>query len=325
MHPQYPVVSILIPAYNVADYLPQCLDSVVNQTYSNLQVIVVDDGSKDETWKVARQYADKYSYVEVYHQDNVGVATTRNTLLSLAKGDYVLFVDSDDWIECDMVDRMLNTLIQSKCDIAVCGNFRELEADTRACPVVNAEYILEGTENIIKSLLMHKELNGSLCNKIVPRKFYDGLTFRNDIWYGEDCLFFWQTLNRGVQKICFMPDCFYHYRMNEQSISHEKFSFKKMTGHKVWNQISEDVDEKWPNLSNIAKATSVQQDLMLLYFAALSNYPCDENLNVIRENVRDNICYMKQVGISNLRRLSLGYILGYAYGLGGRLLRILMH
>lgn len=318
----YPIVSILIPAYNVANYLPQCLESVVNQTYPYLQVVVVDDGSIDNTLEIAGQYADKYSFVEVYHQDNAGVSTARNTLISLAKGEYVLFVDSDDWIERDMVERMLNTLDNSKADIAVCGSFKEQKSYTTVYPVVSREYILEGDENVIKALLMHKELNGSLWNKMVPRKFYDGLTFRTDIWYGEDCLFFWQALNNGVQKICFIPDCFYHYRMNEQSISHEKFNFKRMTGHKVWYQISKDVQVKWPKLSYVAKATFVQQDIMLLYFAALSNYPCDKGLDAIRKNVRENLRYMKKVGISNSRRLVLGYALGYVYSLVRNLFKV---
>lgn len=321
IHPQYPVVSILIPAYNVAEYLSQCLDSVVNQTYSNLQVIVVDDGSKDETWKVAIQYADKYSYVEVHHQDNVGVATTRNTLLSLAKGDYVLFVDSDDWIEYDMVDRMLNTLLQSKCDIAVCGNFKELKGVSTICPVVNTEYVFTGTENIIKEFLFHKELNGSLWNKIVPRKFYDGLTFRTDIWYGEDCLFFWQALNRGVNKIYFMSDCFYHYRMNEQSISHEKFNFKKMTGHEVWKQINDDVQIKWPSLSNLSKSAYAVSDMWLLYYAALSNYKIDDNIRSYQKNVRKNLKLINHSGLIDKKKTLFALLISISYTLGGAIIR----
>lgn len=316
---QHPVVSILIPAYNVAAYLSQCLNSIVNQTYQYLQVVVVDDGSKDNTLEIARQYAEKYAFVEVHYQENAGVATARNALISLATGDYVLFVDSDDWIEYDMVECMLKVLGESQSNIVVCGCFKELNGTSIINSVANKGYVIEGAEEIMKTFLMHKELNGSLCNKIVPRKYFEGLTFRKDIWYGEDCLFFWQVLNRGVEKISFMPDCLYHYRMNEQSISHEKFNFKKMTGHEVWKQINEDVDKNWSSLSCIAKATYVQQDIMLLYFAALSNYPCDDKLKAIRKNVRENYHYMKEIGISNPRRLLLGYSLGYAYPIVSKL------
>lgn len=321
IHPQYPVVSILIPAYNVAKYLPQCLDSVVNQTYSNLQVVVVDDGSIDNTLDIAQEYSNKYSFVEVCHQDNAGVATARNTLISLAKGEYVLFVDSDDWIEYDMVERMLKTLDRSKCDIVVCGNFKELNGSTKACPIVGTEYLIEETENIVKAILLHKELNGSLCNKIVPRKFYDGLTFRKDIWYGEDCLFFWQALNRGVQKICFMPDCLYHYRMNEQSISHEKFNYKKMTGHEVWKQINEDVQYMWPNLSDLSKASYAISDMWLLFFASRVNYPFDDTLRLYQGNVRVNLKLIYKSGIIAKKKCVFATLVAYSYRIGSALIR----
>ena len=88
------LVSVLIPVYNVAQYLPKCLDSIVNQTYQQLQVVVVDDGSSDKSLFIAKDYAAKYPFVEVYHQENAGVAAARNNLLSHVKGDYILFVDS---------------------------------------------------------------------------------------------------------------------------------------------------------------------------------------------------------------------------------------
>ena len=285
----------------------------MNQSYQCLQVIVVDDGSQDNTLEIAKSFAEKYPFVEVYHQENKGVASARNKLISLAKGDYVLFVDSDDWIEKNMIECLLKTLDETQADIAVCGFIKESGGVATTCPIVNKEYVLEGAENVMKALLFHKELNGSLCNKMVPREFYEGLTFRKDIWYGEDCLFFWQALNRGVDKICFMNECFYHYRMNNQSISHEKFNFKKMSGHEVWKQINRDVDFKWPSLQYIARATYVQQDIMLLYYAANAGYKCDDKLNEIRENVRKNIGFMKKAGMSNYHRLFLGYALGYAY------------
>lgn len=322
LNQQYPVVSILIPAYNVAAYLPHCLDSIVNQTYLHLQVVVVDDGSKDNTLEIARQYAEIFPFIEVHHQENAGVATARSTLISLAKGDYVLFIDSDDWIECDMVEYMLKTLERSKCDMVVCGCVKELNGTSIVCPVVNNEcYLIEGTENVIKALLVHKELNGSLCNKIVPRKFYDGLTFRKDIWYGEDCLFFWQALNRGVQKICFMPDCFYHYRMNDQSISHEKFNYKKMTGHEVWKQISEDVQTKWPALSDLGKATYAISDMWLLFFASRANYPFDENLRLYQNNVRLNLKLIYKSGVITKKKFLFAAIVAYSYKIGGVLIR----
>lgn len=318
---QHPLVSILIPAYNVAAYLSQCLNSIVNQTYQYLQVVVVDDGSKDSTLKIAQQYAEKYEFVEVHYQENEGVATARNTLISLAKGDYVLFVDSDDWIEHDMVECMLKVLDESQSDIVVCGNFKELNGFSIVNNVVNKSYVLEGAENVIKAFLMHKELNGSLWNKIVPRKYFEGLTFRKDIWYGEDCLFFWQALSRGVEKISFMSDCFYHYRMNEKSISHEKFNFKKMTGHEVWKQINEDVQAEWSALSDLSKAAYAVSDMWLLYFAAMDGYGFDNKIRIYKNNVRHSLKLIYKLGVIKKKKILFALLVSISYTFAGAVIR----
>lgn len=316
-------VSVLIPAYNVEAFLSQCLESVVNQTYRNVQVVVVDDGSTDGTWAIAQQFADCYSFVEAYHQENTGITLVRKALLSHAKGDYIIFVDGDDWIEADMVERMLSTVERTGSDVVVCGNIQELPGETKYRPFVAEALTIQGNENVVGCLLRHKDINGSLCNKLVKRKFYENITFYKDIWYGEDCIITWQVLNNGVEKLHVMPDCLYHYRMNADSITHLSFNYKKMNGHLVWKIISQETKQKWPNLYHVAMGTFVQQDIMLLYFAAQSNYKSDKPLNEIKKNVRENMHYMKDAGISNPRRLLLGYSLSCAYPLASSLIRLL--
>ena len=114
-------VSILSPCYNVEKYISQCLDSIIQQTYKNLQIILVDDGSTDNTLAILNQYASLDSRIEVHHQENKGVATARNELLSKVKGDYVLFVDSDDWIELDMVEFLIAKVTEENAEVAVCA------------------------------------------------------------------------------------------------------------------------------------------------------------------------------------------------------------
>ena len=102
-----PLVSILVPVYNVEAYLPQCLDSLVGQTYPHLQIVLIDDGSTDGSWRVMQEYASRDERIEIYHQENQGVGATRNHLLEKIKGDYVLFVDSDDWVEENHIETLL--------------------------------------------------------------------------------------------------------------------------------------------------------------------------------------------------------------------------
>ena len=117
-----PLVSILVPVYNVEAYLPQCLDSLLGQTYSHLQIVLIDDGSSDNSWTIMQQYAAQDSRIEIYHQENQGVATTRNHLLEKIKGDFVLFVDSDDWVELDMVEFLVGKATENQADVVTCGN-----------------------------------------------------------------------------------------------------------------------------------------------------------------------------------------------------------
>lgn len=318
-----PLVSILIPVYNTEEYLPKCLDSIVNQTYSNLQVVIIDDGSKDASLSIAQKYAKQYLCIEVYHQENVGVAAARNKLISLAKGDFILFIDSDDWVELDMVENMLILQKKYNADIVSCGCFLEDKSSTQLCSFVKNDFFLKGKENILKVFLYHKELTGSLWNKLIPRKFYKGLSFRNDIWYGEDCLFLWELINQNINNIFFTSKCYYHYRMSIDSISHENFNYKKISGHLVWKQIYYDTQIKGGYLNYLGKMAFVRSDMWLLFFAVLANYPQDEFIRKFQLNVRENIFHVLGCDFINCKIKLFGVIVAISYRAGGFIIKLL--
>lgn len=114
-------VSLIIPVYNSALYIEKCLESIVNQTYKNIEVIAIDDGSKDQSLKLLKRYAKKYNYFKVYSQKNLGVAKTRNKAVSLATGDYIMFVDNDDFLEKDYIERYITEILETKSDILIGG------------------------------------------------------------------------------------------------------------------------------------------------------------------------------------------------------------
>lgn len=120
-------VSIILPAYNVESYLCKCLDSIVGQTYQNIEIIIVDDGSKDDTYRLALMYAEKDSRINVVHQKNAGSGPARNKGLELAKGAYVMFVDPDDWIDTDMVEDFMHIVKQYDPDIITSGYIEEYD------------------------------------------------------------------------------------------------------------------------------------------------------------------------------------------------------
>ena len=304
-------VTVLIPCYNVEEFLPQCLDSVLNQTYQDLQGVLVDDGSKDRTLAVAQVYCAKDSRIELYHQENQGVATTRNNLLAKVKGDYVIFIDSDDWIEPDMVEFLISKAIANNADVTMCGMVIN---DTP----VKREYteLLLTQEECVQAFLFHKELRGSLWNKLVATNLLHNVIFHCDISYGEDALFCWHFFQNA--KSIVMTDCqLYHYRMNDTSISHQSFGDKKLTGHQTWSIITQETSRWWPQFLHIAQARWGMEDMYLLRQAAQSNYKKNEAIRQLQNTVKQFLPQMKATGLLSGREILNANIMcrWYEYGM----------
>lgn len=314
--------SILIPVYNSERYLKRCLQSVVSQTYKNLQVVIINDGSTDGSLKICEDFADKYPFVEVFNQENSGVAATRNRLLSKISGDYFLFVDSDDWIEPDMVETLVKVLESYNVDISVCGNVVErdnLESDV----IKNSEPAqIYNQKEAVELFLYHQKLNGSLWNKLIKREIAFDIEFDSSVSYGEDALFIWGCL-KNVRSIAITKAQLYHYQVNYESISHQRFGHKKLSGHKVWEKIAEDTASDWAEFKEIAKANYAVSDFWLLVFAARDNYPQDVNIRLFRKNLKSQIESIRRLNLLYGKKLIVaqGFILNYYFT--GVLLRLI--
>lgn len=306
-----PVVSILIPAYNAAAYLPQCLDSILKQTYRDLQVVIVDDGSKDDTLAVAKTYSAIDSRLEVYQQENQGVAATRNHLLDRVKGDWVLFVDADDWIELDMVENLLSLAQSHNADFVMCDRVINDTDPSHSEPKV---FELD-QEHAIVDFLHHDYFIGSLCNKIIKSDCLQNERFQTGISYGEDALFCWGVL-QNVQKVVVSSKQLYHYRMNEESISHQSFGEKKLTGHQTWTIISEDVKKRWPQFTELALGTFALQDVHLLQAAAQSCYRRDDTIKMLQKSVREKWEYLKYSKMHTQKQWFYALMICHVYWFG---------
>lgn len=307
-----PLVSILSPCYNVEKYLPKCLDTIIGQTYSNLQIVLIDDGSKDGTWEIMQEYAAKDSRIEVYHQDNKGVATTRNNLLDKVKGDFVLFVDSDDWVELTMVESLLGIQKQSDADIVVC----DMVKNDNTSDLSDKSYISYNKEQIVKAFLEHKWLNGSLWNKLVKTSLLHNERFRCGISYGEDALFSWHLLQH-VMSVVVCKLQLYHYRMNDASLSHQVWTpEKKGSATVVWHTITSETQKLYPQYVDIARARCAIEDFWGLYYASLSNYPYDRYIKERQINIKRNLRLIASSGLVSKNKIFTAFALAYCYPLG---------
>lgn len=206
------MISVIIPVYNTADYLEECVRSVLEQTYRDLELILVDDGSVDGSGEICDRLALADRRIVVIHQKNAGVSTARNRALAAAHGDWFSFVDSDDWLEPDMYEKMLSLAEAKGADLVECDAFNdtgekcEPRNTFRGCP--NALLTFEGKEKF----LWPYAFSPVLWNKLIAADLVRDVQFTTDIRYAEDTLFLISPMRRA-KKIACMNDCFYHYRV----------------------------------------------------------------------------------------------------------------
>ncbi len=202
-------ISIIVPAYNCQKYIRQCIDSLIDQTYENIEIIVVDDGSTDQTLEILKSYNDK---IKLIAQENSGVSVARNRGLKAATGKYCMFVDSDDWIDLDMISQMIQH-VQEKV-IVRCGMILEYPNKKEIRNRVQKNTLL--TLKQVQDLFVHTyDLSGPVC-QLLKREELKNL-FQEDISYGEDFLFNYR--NYGESEVLLLKDNYYHYRMIENSIT----------------------------------------------------------------------------------------------------------
>lgn len=210
------MITVIVPVYNVEPYLRKCLDSIVNQTYRDLEILVIDDGSTDGSGRICDEYTEKDARIRVFHTENRGLSCARNLGLDKAKGSWIGFVDSDDWIEAHAIQRFLDTAMTTGADIAACRFYQEYVDRTIESPGANEPFIVEG-DKILRSMLVERKMSEDVWNKFYSAKLF------NNIRYPEGRIFEdYATTYKLIQKsrrLAYIPDCLIHYRNRENSLS----------------------------------------------------------------------------------------------------------
>lgn len=220
-------ISVIIPVYNTAAYLEKCLDSVCGQTYRNLEIICVDDGSTDGSEKIVDAYADRDLRVKVIHKPNGGESSARNTGLRYSTGKYITFVDCDDWIEPQMYEKMLGAMRKKDLDLAACNYY--WETDQQSHPMQNESPVSKevfGRKELFQYVYIRDRYRGVTALvwcKLFKREllYEDGrlLEFAEDLRFGADNVFFLHAA-ANAKRICYLEEAFYHYYQRGTSTSH---------------------------------------------------------------------------------------------------------
>ena len=181
-------VSVIVAAYNIQDYIVKCLESIANQTYKNLEVIVVDDGSSDNTGKLADEFAENDKRFIVIHKENGGVSSARNRGIDIASGDFIGFVDGDDTIEVDMYEMLVNNSIKYDADISHCG-YKVIENNKETLFYGTEKLIIQDRKKGLIDLFEGSLIEPSLCNKIFKSNIVGDIRLDESIKINEDLYF----------------------------------------------------------------------------------------------------------------------------------------
>lgn len=228
------LISIIVPIYNVENYLEKCLCSICNQSYSNLEILLIDDGSNDRSAEICDEYTIKDRRIRVIHQENKGEAGARNKGLYEAKGEYIGFVDSDDYIEPTMFEELFMMLNSYEADIAACSYVYENEKKEIINKCCMNEAIWRGQDSLL--WFFRFKIIGGVCNKLLKKSIIDNFKLKFDISikHGPDLNFLGKYLVCSTKGGVSTNKCLYHYVQHKNSICNimntkQQFNYSYLT------------------------------------------------------------------------------------------------
>ena len=218
MQEDMPLISIIVPCYNVEDYLEECIISLVNQSYKNIEILLIDDGSKDSTAEIAKNYAGKFENVFYHYKTNGGLSSARNRGIELSKGEYIAFVDSDDWVDPEYINKLYRALKDGHADISVCG-YRKEENDDGVIVFDENKVISSHAAMRILGDIYPKEnvLLVIACNKLFKRSLFESVRFSEGRIHEDECAA--HRIIGASESIAVITEPLYHYRIREGSIT----------------------------------------------------------------------------------------------------------
>lgn len=290
------LVSIVVPAYNVSEYLDYCVQSLIAQTYDNIEILLVNDGSTDQTGDICDAYAEKDSRIHVLHKSNGGVSSARNMGIENAKGQFIMFVDGDDWLNSDAVELLLNRILETKADICFCNSYYKDEDTVCVATTFDTEDSVVPAIDIAKRHL-HYSFIASPCLSICrfplvsPSKTGIHPKFSEEIHTLEDWEYNFRLI-LSAKEISILSTPYYHYRTNEGSASKSPLNKRKMSCFLIPHSV-----EKFVSKHNLPLSEDVKFVPIFLLYHMLVIYSGNGY-------VEKTISKLRKIAIQNL-----GYVL----------------
>lgn len=282
------LISIIVPVYNVERYLGKCLDSLRNQTYKNIEIIVVDDGSKDNSVQIADEYENLDSRIRVIHKINGGLSSARNAGLNTARGEYIMLIDSDDYVSPKMCEIMLRKAKEDNCQMVECGMVKVYK-DKELYESNRQELLLTGREMTLEYLKGNPLLQTAACDSLYHISIFDGIRFDEGRLH-EDKWFKYKAFYRA-NRVCVLKESFYYYiQSREGSIMTSALKEKNV------RDVIDALDSRWhyfeqchdEELEEMAKATYMRE-LLSYYYVVESRLQGKTGKEKLSEEIVDKL------------------------------------
>ena len=282
-------ISIVVPVYNTAPYLHECVATLAAQTYKNLEILLVNDGSTDNSGEICDQWAVQDNRITVIHTENRGVSHARNLGIERASGAYISFVDSDDWVDRDYYDSMLKAVLDYGVEACLTGYTEE--GDRKRYIGNKTHHPIAGSStDILRYMVLtegEKTSFFAIAAKLWKRSLLNDIRLREDIHVGEDSLFSWQVM-RQARSAVYFPIYGYHYRQRSDSAIHSIHVEKTFSGIKAFQYICE-------NAKNISEELSKEGQLLYL------RYIITVSKQILQSDRRDLIQELEKM-VAEIRR-----------------------
>lgn len=282
-------ISIIVPVFNVEKYISKCINSIINQSYRNLEIILINDGSVDESAKICENFAQKDKRIIVIQQTYQGVSAARNRGLDIASGEYIGFVDSDDWIEHDMFEFLHVNLINNNADIAIC-NYKSVDINNTLLYYEKKAKLQMNNFEALKYYLIDNQ--NYLWNKLYKRHLFDGIRFPINRVF-ED-VFVGYRLIENARSIIIMPECKYYYVSHNNSITKKAFSCSRLDLVEAYIDRYCYLIPKYPELEKICRKF-IHLGLLAILFDALES----NNIDLYKVDIIKTINKVKDFDIND--------------------------
>lgn len=280
-------VSVIIPVFNSEKYIARCLESIINQTYKNIEVIIVEDHSLDGSLEICEKYSNMDSRIKLYVNNKKGVSSARNLGISKATGEYITFVDSDDYIENKMYEEMVNYLESNNIDYIVCGYYIERKKNVNKVEMVDEKFLVENRDYFLTRVYLKNDILFNLTNTIIKRRKILDLRLEEEIYIGEDNLFMLQVL-LNTDRGGITRKCYYHYFQNELSLSNIKEvnvkTISLLKSIEEQTRILQKIDDK--KYYNYYRHVLLRDYVNLCRKMALTSYDDTKEVKLIRKKIR---------------------------------------